>query len=154
MTANIDYASVKPEDLEVVREPKKSHFKVRHIPTGAVGEAPVLPVSLDRAKYHSIATLEPRYQQRGVTAWVGSANKDNPTVYLVSVRGGNEYLQALAQDVEALLWTFDPPKGKPGRPRKPKRPVSISGKTPLPEDFELDEKDEELIFKEMHKLGA
>jgi hypothetical protein len=151
-SATITWGSVRAEDLEIVRVPRKSHFTVRHRPTGIIAERPVLPLTLEQAKWHNAVTLDKRYRTvKGITGWISSVNRENHVVFLVSVRGGNEYLKALAADVEALRQSFDPPLTKRGRPMK--RNVDDSRRNgPLPDNFTVNIRDEEKIFKQLESM--
>jgi hypothetical protein len=105
----LDYTKVTADDLEMVRESKRAIFSVLHVPTDTMSVMPVIPGTepVEEARYHSLASLPKGDTRKGVTGFVSSLNPDNVVLFKITVRGGNEYLQALATDPVALRLTFE-----------------------------------------------
>lgn len=102
----MDYSTVKAEDLELVREPKRSAFAVKHVPTDTIGTSPVIPGTTSLARYHSPSGL-PKEERKGLSGYIASVDKGVQAIYKIPVKGDNEYFAALAADPEALKLTFE-----------------------------------------------
>lgn len=106
----IDYSSVKAEDLIMQREPRKATITVLHKPSGKVASDPVVPSDKSGARFRRPSTLPKENRQKGMEGYIEGANKNG--LYVIIGNPGdegykNEYLEALANDPEALKASFE-----------------------------------------------
>lgn len=110
----IDYASVKREELEMHREPRKSQFTVVHKPSGAVATDPVVPGSLTPARFRRPSNLPKENRVAGMEGYIESTSEDDKQFFLIieaaeNRAAQNQYLDALAGDPAALQRSFEGP---------------------------------------------
>jgi hypothetical protein len=151
----IEYETVTVDDLEMVRASKRAIFAVRHIPTGTLGETPVIPgrggdSEPEEARYHCLASY-PGGAPKGVTGFVAAKSDMTVDVFPISVRGGNAYIQALAEDKAALKHTFE---GLPGKEKDKEqvKSVTIQVEAPLTYDEDQEPTEDEEFQKALEAL--
>lgn len=122
--STIDYASVKREDLEMKREPRKAQITVVHLPTGTVASDPVVPGSLTPARFRRPTNLPKENRLKGMEGYIEGQEEDTKTFFPIYTGENpkNEYLDALANDPEALKASFEGTKGKAAPPTTPETP--------------------------------
>lgn len=107
--STIDYTQVSRDDLEMLREPRKSQFTVRHKPTGVVAQSPVIPGSLSPARFRRPSNLPKENKVEGMEGYIEGRNESDTALYVITTgeKARNEYLDALASDPVALKACFE-----------------------------------------------
>jgi hypothetical protein len=128
----IDYSTVSRDDLELIREPRKSQFTVVHKPTGAVGSTPVVPGSLSPARFRRPTNMPKENRAPHMEGYIEGREEDTQGFYII-VAGEtprNEYLDALAGDADALRATFEGASSQGTAAPTAEAPTAAEGETP------------------------
>jgi hypothetical protein len=129
--STIDYTTVKPEDLEIVREPRKSKIRLRHIPSGTLAETPLSPGTLKEVRFRRHNSLPKENRQKDMTGYIETTSDDTAGFWPIIGEPGqenfrNDYLIAVAADANALKASFEgadkagPATDEPKAPAPPK----------------------------------
>jgi len=107
--ANFDYSSVKPEDLEMRREPRKSKFIVIHKPSSTRAEDPVSPGAYQEVRFRRPAGMPKENRPKDMTGFIEARGEGGKIFPIVETEGveTNHFLIELANDPEALKRSFE-----------------------------------------------
>jgi len=121
--APFDYSTVKVEDLELHREPRKSQFTIVHKPSGAVAQEPVVPDTFSPARFRRPTQLPKENRTKGMVGYIEGADSESKSLFVILEGDGakNEYIEALVASPDTLKACFEgaPKTDKPAKTEAP-----------------------------------
>lgn len=127
MPPAFDYTTCQHTDLEMLREPRKSVIKVKHKPSGAIAESPVVPGPLSAARFRRATNLPKENRVKDMDGYIEGGPDDKVLFPIIAGETPkNEYLEALAKDPAALKASFE------GTPKQSKSAEKQQDEPPAP----------------------